>query len=69
MTATLVAVLALAALVVWFDARCLADLSRTSDAELRMFPRTTWALVIVFSFPIGPVLYLVYAKGGPRRFG
>lgn len=61
---TIVVVLSL---VVWFDSRCLADLARTSDRDLRVFSRNTWALLIVVSFPIGPMLYLVYAKG-PRRF-
>ncbi len=62
----LVAVVAVVGLVVWFDARCLSDLAQTSDAELRMFPRNVWAVVIVFAFPIGAVLYLMYAKGGRR---
>jgi hypothetical protein len=59
----LVAAVAVLALVVWFDARCLDDLARSSDAELRLFTRTTWALVIILSFPFGPLLYLTYAKG------
>lgn len=54
-------------LVAWFDARCLADLRSTSDRELHYFDRRTWALVIVLSFPIGPMAYLLYAKG-PRRY-
>jgi hypothetical protein len=58
----LVTVTVLLALVAWFDARCLADLSRTSDRDLRYFNRNTWALIIVLSFPIGPMLYLRYAK-------
>lgn len=58
------AVVILAA-VVWFDRRCLADLARTDDRELRYFDRNTWALIIVLSFPIGPMLYLMYGKG-PR---
>jgi undecaprenyl pyrophosphate phosphatase UppP len=53
--------------VVWFDRRCLADLAHTSDRELRHFDRNVWALIIVLSFPIGPMLYLMYAKG-PRRY-
>jgi hypothetical protein len=53
--------------VVWFDRRCLADLAQSSDRELQYFNRNTWALIIVLSFPIGPVIYLMYAKG-PRRF-
>jgi len=53
--------------VVWFNRRCLADLARTSDRDLRYLNRNTWALVIVLSFPVGPMLYLRYAKG-PRRY-
>jgi hypothetical protein len=64
-TVVLVTVVALMAAVVWFDARCLADLAQTSDLELRHFNRNTWALIIVLSFPLGPMLYLLYAKG-PR---
>ena len=60
--ATLVAVVAA---VVWFDRRCLDDLARTPDHALRHFPRNTWAMIIVFAFPIGPLMYLMYAKG-PR---
>jgi hypothetical protein len=52
---------------VWFDRRCLADLAQTSDRELHYFDRNVWALIIVLSFPIGPMLYLLYAKG-PRRY-
>jgi hypothetical protein len=61
-TATLLAVLAVLALVVWFDRRCLADLAATSDYELRYVSRTGWALIIILSFPIGPMLYLALAK-------
>lgn len=60
--ATAVAVLGL---VLWFDRRVLADLAETRDWELRYFDRNVWALIIVVSFPIGPMLYLRYAKG-PR---
>jgi hypothetical protein len=66
-TVVLVTVVALMSVVVWFDRRCLADLARTSDRDLRYFNRNTWALVIVLSFPVGPMLYLQYAKG-PRRY-
>ncbi len=67
-TVTLVVVLALVALMVWFDARCLSDLARTRDEELRYLTRTGWAMLIVLTFPVGPMLYLMYAKGTPRRF-
>ncbi len=66
-TVILVTVAALVSAVVWFDSRCLADLARTSDRDLRYVNRNTWALVIVLSFPVGPMLYLLYAKG-PRRY-
>lgn len=61
----LAAAVVVMALVVWFDARCLDDLAHSSDAELRLFARNTWALLIILSFPFGPLLYLMYAKG-PR---
>ena len=66
----LTTVVATFAVVVWLDARCLADLARTSDRELRYFNRNAWALLIVISFPIGPFLYMMYAKGprGPRSW-
>jgi hypothetical protein len=63
----LVTAVALLAVVVWFDMRCLADLAETRDVELRYFNRNTWALIIVLSFPVGPLMYLAYAKG-PRRY-
>jgi len=67
LTVALVTAVAILSVVVWFDRRCLADLAQTSDRDLRHFDRSTWALIIVLSFPIGPVLYLLYAKG-PRRY-
>ena len=63
----LITVVVLMSFVVWFDRRCLADLARTNDRDLRYFNRNTWALIIVLSFPVGPMLYLRYAKG-PRRY-
>jgi hypothetical protein len=66
-TVVLVTVVALISVVVWFDRRCLVDLARTSDRDLRYFNRNTWALIIVLSFPVGPMLYLLYAKS-PRRY-
>jgi hypothetical protein len=63
----LITVVVLMSFVVWFDRRCLADLAQTSDRQLRYFNRQTWALIIVLSFPVGPMLYLRYAKG-PRRY-
>ncbi|MFG2039967.1 hypothetical protein [Dactylosporangium sp. NPDC048998] len=67
LTVVLITVVALAGVVVWFDRRCLADLARTGDRELRYFDRNTWALIIVLSFPIGPALYMLYAKGPGGR--
>jgi hypothetical protein len=62
---TLVTVLIIIAVVAWFDVRLLADLAKTRDEQLRYLDRTAWALIIVLTFPIGPMLYLLYAKG-PR---
>jgi hypothetical protein len=63
----LVTAAALLAVVVWFDSRLLGDLASTPDRQLRYFNRNAWALIIVVSFPVGPFLYLRYAKG-PRRY-
>ncbi|WP_213455962.1 hypothetical protein [Rhizomonospora bruguierae] len=65
---TLITVVLVLSAIVWFDRRVLADLAHTSDRELRYFDRRTWAFIIVLPFPIGPMLYLVYGRGGPRRF-
>lgn len=67
MAVALITIVVVLSLVVWFDSRCLADLARTTDRDLRVFNRNTWALLIVVSFPVGPMLYLMCAKG-PRRF-
>jgi hypothetical protein len=66
-TVVLITVVAILSVVVWFDRRVLVDLAQTSDRDLRHFNRNTWALIIVLSFPIGPMLYLLYAKG-PGRY-
>lgn len=61
-----VAIVLLAALLgsmAWIDVRCLADLARTGDRELRLFTRDGWRMIIVFAFPIGPMLYLLYGRG------
>lgn len=57
----------LLATLVWFDARCLTDLSRTRDDELRYLTRGGWMLAILATFPLGGMLYLTCAKG-PRRY-
>ena len=62
----LVTASAVLGLVAWFDARCLTDLRATSDRELHYLDRRTWAFVIVLFFPLGPMAYLLFAKG-PRR--
>ncbi|MFB9183468.1 hypothetical protein ACFFX1_35520 [Dactylosporangium sucinum] len=62
LTVALVTVVVIMSVVVWFDRRCLADLAQTPDSALRVFDRGTWALIIVLTFPIGPMLYLGYAK-------
>jgi hypothetical protein len=63
MLGALVVGLALLAVVVWFDARCLADLARTRDEDSRYLTRAAWALLIVAFFPLGPMIYLRYEKG------
>ena len=60
---TLVSVLVIITLAALFDVRLLNDLAKTSDWQLRYLNRNAWAVVIVLTFPIGPMLYLLYAKG------
>ena len=62
-TAAVVIVVAIIGVILWCDWRLLTDLAQSDERELRYFNRNTWALIIVLSFPIGPVLYLRYAKG------
>lgn len=62
LTVIVATVAVLAAVIVWFDSRLLQDLARTPDRQLRYFDRRMWALIIVLSFPIGPMLYLRFAK-------
>jgi hypothetical protein len=64
---TVVLIVAVFGLVLWCAGSCLADLARTPDEQLRMFPRMAWALLIVLTVPLGGVLYLMYGKG-PRRY-
>ncbi|MEV0568485.1 hypothetical protein [Dactylosporangium sp. NPDC050588] len=65
--AALAAMVMIVAAVAWIDARCLADLSTTPDRQLRHFDRSTWKMIIIVSFPIGPALYMAFAKGPGRR--
>ena len=63
---TLVLLVAVLALAVWFAWTCLADLAQTSDDQLALFPKMAWAVLIVVTIPLGGLLYLIYGKG-PRR--
>ena len=63
LTVALITAVVILSVVVWFDRRVLADLASTRDYDLQYFSRSTWALIIVSSFPIGPMLYLMYGKG------
>jgi len=65
-TVALITIVVILSVVVWFDRRLLADLADTSDRDLYYFNRNTWALIILISFPVGPMLYLRYAKGPGR---
>ena len=65
LTVALITAVVVLSVVVWFDRRVLADLASTSDYRLRYFNRNAWALIIVLSFPIGPLLYLTYGKDRP----
>ena len=64
---TLLVIIALSAIALWLVWTCLADLARTPDEQLQVFPRTAWAILIVATIPLGGILYLIYGKG-PRRY-
>ena len=57
----LIVVLLLAA----FWAYCLFDLARTSEWEVRTYPKQVWLLLLVFTNFIGALFWL--AKGRPER--
>ena len=57
---TVLTALALLSVVVWFDARCLADLNQSPPP--RLLSRQAWGLLIVITFPLGGILYLTYGK-------
>jgi hypothetical protein len=52
----------------WIDSRLLQDLAATPDHVLRRFDRRTWTFIILFSFPVGPMLYLRFGKDGSGRY-
>ena len=52
--------LILALAVIWFTARCLADLARAG--EVRYFTQWQWAIICVISMPLGGIFYLQYGK-------
>ena len=57
---TVATVVALLAVVVWFDWRCLQDIA--AAREVRTLPKQAWAILVVIAFPIGPMLYYAYGK-------
>ena len=57
---SLITMLVVLGVIVWFDWLCLSDLARTRT--VRYLTRQQWALVILAIFPIGGVLYLTYGR-------
>ena len=64
---TVVLVVAVFGLVLWFAGTCLADLARTPEDQVRVLPRAAWAVLIVATIPLGGILYFLYGRG-PRRY-
>lgn len=62
-----VVVCALLALIIRYDSLLLKDLAETRDEDLRLLTRKGWAVAIVATFPLGPLMYVMYAKG-PRGY-
>ena len=52
--------LILALVVIWFTARCLADLAHAD--EVHYFTQWQWAIICVISMPLGGICYLRYGK-------
>lgn len=68
-SAIVLAAACLLAFAIWLvDSRALRDLASTPDHQLQRFDRRIWALLILFLFPVGAILYLMYGKGGPGRY-
>jgi len=57
---SLITMLVVLGVIVWFDWLCLSDLARSRS--VRYLTRQQWALVILAIFPIGGVLYLTYGR-------
>ena len=57
---SLITMLVVLGVIVWFDWLCLSDLAR--NRTVRYLTRQQWALVILAIFPIGGVLYLTYGR-------
>jgi hypothetical protein len=55
-------VVALAVVIVRVDMALLRDLADTPDQQLQVMTRKGWAAAIIFTFPIGAILYLRYGK-------
>jgi hypothetical protein len=55
-------VVALVVVMVRVDTALLRDLADTPDQQLQMMTRKGWAAAIIFTFPIGAILYLRYGK-------
>ena len=57
---SLITMLVVLGVIVWFDWLCLSDLAR--NRTVRCLTRQQWALVILATFPVGGVLYLTYGR-------
>jgi len=55
-------VIALLVAMMWIDMALLRDLAATPDHELSVLTRAGWVVAIIFTFPIGPILYVRFGK-------
>lgn len=62
---TLAALAPLAILALALDLWCLVDLARSRGA--RHLPRWAWAVLVLASFPLGPVAYLLLGRDREAR--
>jgi Phospholipase_D-nuclease N-terminal len=59
-TVFILAAIALASLVVWWEVLCLTDLAQAD--RVRFLPRWAWAVLCLIQIPLGGVLYLLVGR-------
>ena len=61
-TAIVLLIAAIIAIIVRFERFCLADIAQTDDRQFRYFTRQGWIALTIFVIPFGGVVYLLYGR-------